>query len=340
MDYNDSGVHTATHQAALAALRDTIRSSFGEEVIGDVGHFGGLYALPGDPTRALVATTDGLGTKVKFLASLGLHERVGRDLVHHCIDDIAVLGAKPLFFLDYVAGAALAPDTLEPLIRGFADTCVEQSIALIGGETAEMPGIYEEGTYDVAGFLVGLVEREKIVDGSAIRPGDAILGFPSAGLHTNGYSLATRALFDTECFRPDEIPAGMDATVGEMLAAPHLCYRTEIGAFHAAGATGFAHITGGGLIENLPRILPGECDAVVEKRSWPVPGIFDLIARAGDVEEKEMYRVFNMGIGLAAVIPPDRVGGAIERLGPEAAAPVRIGTVVEGSGAVRLVDRR
>jgi len=340
LDYKDSGVDTDAHKAALDSIKGRIRSSFGERVVGDVGHFGGLFALPGDDRRVLVATTDGLGTKVRLLARLGLHGQVGNDLVSHCIDDIAVMGADPLFFLDYVAGASLTKEILEPLVGGFADACLHEGIALLGGETAEMPGVYEEGSYDVAGFLVGQVDRGRIVDGSGIRPGDALLGFPSSGLHTNGYSLATRALFDSGVWKIDETPPGADGTVGEMLARPHLCYRKQISALTARScASGFAHITGGGLVENIPRILPSTCDAKIEKGSWEIPAVFPLIRQAGGVDEKEMYRVFNMGIGLVAVIPAGRLDEAIELVAGIGLPPLPIGEIVPGEGMVRLVER-
>lgn len=341
MDYKESGVDTDAHKSALEALKGRIRSSFGDEVVGDVGHFGGLFALPGDEKRVLVATTDGLGTKVDLLARLGMHERVGRDLVHHCINDIAVMGAEPLFFLDYVAGADLSGEVLESLVGGFADTCLREKIALLGGETAEMPGIYAAGSYDVAGFLVGMVERENIVDGSSIAPGDTLLGFPSAGLHTNGYSLATRALFDGAGLKPGDTPDGAHQTVGEMLAEPHLCYRREIAALTAVGAaSGFAHITGGGLVENIPRILPPNCEARIEKGRWQLPPLFPLIQSGGDVSETEMYRVFNMGIGLVAVVPPGRVEEAIAKAAAAGVEPILIGGIVPGGGDVTLVDPR
>ncbi len=339
MDYKDSGVDTDAHQSALDAIKGKIRSSFGSEVVGDVGHFGGLYALPGDKSRVLVATTDGLGTKVDLLARLGRHERVGRDLISHCIDDIAVMGATPLFFLDYVAGANLSSDILEPLLGGFADACVDERIALLGGETAEMPGVYSAGSYDVAGFLVGVVERDNIIDGSRIEPGDALLGFPSSGLHTNGYSLATKALIEMAGMELDDTPDGAVSTVGEMLSEPHLCYRKEIAALTAEGsASGFAHITGGGLVENIPRILPSHCEARIEKGRWPLPPIFPIIGRAGEVDEKEMFRVFNMGIGLVAVVPPGRVQEAIDKASAVGVEPILIGGIIPGGGNVTLVD--
>ncbi len=337
MDYKESGVDTEAHQSALSSLKDKIRSSFGNQVVGDVGHFGGLYALPGDEDRVLVATTDGLGTKVELLASLGLHERVGQDLVNHCINDIAVLGARPLFFLDYIAGAGLIPEILRPLVDGFVEGCLHHGIPLLGGETAEMPGVYREGGYDVAGFLVGEVQRDRIVDGSIIEPGDTVIGFPSAGLHTNGYSLARRVLLGSGEKGLHETPPGWSRTVGQALAAPHLSYRSALEALTSAGLLkGAAHITGGGLVENIPRILPGGTGVVIDRTRWKVPPIFDLIEVRGDIEQHEMFRVFNMGIGVTALVSGNRTDEAFALLTESEFTPISIGQVVEGEGRVEL----
>ncbi|NNE10544.1 MAG: phosphoribosylformylglycinamidine cyclo-ligase [Gemmatimonadetes bacterium] len=337
MDYKSAGVDTDSHKLALDKVKDKIRRTFGKRVVGDVGHFGGLYEVPGDPSRVLVATTDGLGTKVHLLATLGFHDRVGRDLVNHCLNDIGVMGATPLFFLDYIAGASLTPTILAPLLDGFAEACLGEHVSLIGGETAEMPGVYEPGCYDVAGFLVGIVARSEIMDGHDIRPGDRILGFPSNGLHTNGYSLATRALFDAGGLTPASAMPDGGGTVGDALAATHVSYRRELDALRTL-ARGFAHITGGGLVENVPRILPAGCDAVFRRTRWDVPSIFPLIQECGHVDPVEMDRVFNMGLGMVAVIPEGSLAEAEHALHGQDLACCVAGEIVPGTGEARIVD--
>ncbi|MFH1277519.1 MAG: phosphoribosylformylglycinamidine cyclo-ligase [Candidatus Eisenbacteria bacterium] len=336
MDYRKAGVDIDAVSDSMASVKEKIRATFGKEVLRDVGHFGGLYAAPGNDRLALVATSDGLGTKILLYAALGRHDRVGEDLVSHCINDVAVLGARPLFFLDYIAGASLPPEVLRPLLGGFADACGRHGVALIGGETAEMPGMYGPGTYDVAGFLVGVVEREKIVDGSAIAAGDVVLGFPSSGLHTNGYSLARKVLLEEAGLGLEEEAPELGETVGDALLRPHLCYREPMERLTAGGlATGFAHITGGGLVDNVPRILPEGRDAVIRRGSWKVPPIFPFIQERGDVTEEEMDRVFNMGIGLVATVRPERLGEARAALAGTAPEPLVIGGIAEGDGTVR-----
>lgn len=336
MDYRKAGVDIDAVSDSMAAVKERIRATFGKEVLRDVGHFGGLYAAPGSDRLALVATSDGLGTKILLYAALGRHDGVGEDLVSHCINDIAVLGARPLFFLDYVAGASLPPETLRPLIGGFADACGRHGVALIGGETAEMPGMYGPGTYDVAGFLVGVVEREKIVDGSAIALGDLLLGFPSSGLHTNGYSLARKVLLEEGGLGLADDAPELGGTVGDALLRPHLCYRIPIERLTERDlATGFAHVTGGGLVDNVPRILPANLDALIRRGSWPVPPIFPFIQKRGDVKREEMDRVFNMGVGLVATVPAGRIEEARTALRGVSPGPVVIGEIVEGEGVVR-----
>jgi len=337
VDYRKAGVDIDAVSDAMRSVKDRIRATFDDRVLRDVGHFGGLYAVPGDKRRALVASADGLGTKILIHSALGRYDRVGEDLVNQCVNDVAVLGAKPLFFLDYIAGASLPPGILEPLLTGFADACLRHGIALLGGETAEMPGMYEPGTYDVAGFIVGVVDRDRIIDGSEIRVGDRLLGFPSNGLHTNGYSLARKALLEERGFSLDDVPDELGATIGEALTATHTPYLDPIGKLASAGLVhGLAHITGGGIIDNVPRILPEGCDALVRKGSWPVPPLFPLIAECGSVREEEMFRVFNMGIGLVAAVPPERADEALALFSGEEGAPLPIGEITGGSGVVRF----
>lgn len=337
MDYKSAGVDTDSHKLALDRVKDKIRRTFGKRVVGDVGHFGGLYEVPGDPDRVLVATTDGLGTKVHLLARLGYHDRVGHDLVNHCLNDIGVMGASPLFFLDYIAGASLTPAILAPLLDGFAQACLDESVSMIGGETAEMPGVYEQGSYDVAGFLVGIVDRSAILDGGSIKPGDCILGFPSNGLHTNGYSLATRALFERGGLTVASPVSEGAETIGNALAATHISYRRELETLRGLAA-GFAHITGGGLVENVPRILPAGCDAVFRRNNWDVPPIFPLIQKTGGVDPVEMDRVFNMGLGLIAVLPLSSLAEAERALQAGTLSCCVVGEIVPGTGETRIID--
>jgi len=339
LDYRKAGVDIDATSAVLRSMKERIRSTFGGRVIGDVGHFGGLYALPGDEKRALVASCDGVGTKILLYSEAGRHEGVGEDLVSHCVNDIAVLGARPLFFLDYIAGSRLPADVLEPLLRGFTDACLSRNIALLGGETAEMPGVYAPGAYDVVGFIAGIVERADIVDGSSIESGDRLIGLPSSGLHTNGYSLARKALLEMAGLSLDDRPEGLGESVGEALLRPHLCYLRPISRLTSEGvARGFAHITGGGLEDNVPRILPDGRGARVRKGRWPVPPIFRLIQERGSVDEDEMFRVFNMGIGLVAVVAARDEERAIELCREEGTVALSIGEIVPGEREVRIAE--
>jgi phosphoribosylformylglycinamidine cyclo-ligase len=254
------------------------------------------------PSPVLVASTDGVGTKTKVAAKLGRWDSIGQDLVNHCVNDILVQGARPLFFLDYVASAALNPDQIATIVGGMATACRAIGCALLGGETAEMPGVYERGEVDVVGTIIGVVDRGAIIDDSQIADGNVLIGLPSSGLHTNGYSLARRAL---EPFDWNSTPEGFDSSLGEALLTPHRCYVPEVRALQAAGIDlrGLAHITGGGIVENLPRILPDGAQAVIQRGTWTEPPLFGLIQDTANVSDAEMFRVFNMGIGMIAVIP-------------------------------------
>ena len=297
-------------------------------MLGGIGAFGGLFRADfgsmEDPV--LVASADGVGTKLKLAFATGAHAAVGADLVRHCANDIAVLGARPLFFLDYLATGRLSPEVLAEVVEGMAGACESEEIALLGGETAEMPGFYADGEYDVAGFVVGVVDRKRLLDGSAIRPGDRLVGFPSSGLHTNGYSLA-RSIVDSGAeitldSRPGELGG---ESVAEALLAPHRSYTSVIRELiedEGAAVRGFAHVTGGGIAGNLSRILPEATGAVIEG-SWDEPPIFDFLRRSGAVPEEEMRRAFNLGIGLVAVV------------GGEPSAGFPLGEIVEGDGRVR-----
>jgi phosphoribosylformylglycinamidine cyclo-ligase len=304
--YAAAGVDIDAKAAALARARDAIRSTFTPGVLGDVGGFGGLFRpdFSGLKEPVLVASTDGVGTKLKVAIAAGRHDSCGADLVNHCVNDILVQGARPLFFLDYVATGRIAPDVLGKVIEGVARGCRENGTALLGGETAEMPGFYAEGEYDVAGTIVGVVDRSKILDGSRISAGDVALGLPSAGLHTNGYSLARRVFFEELGRKPsDVLERGSRTTVADALLAPHLSYLSALAPLLDADLVhGMAHITGGGFYDNIPRVLPEGLDVTIRAGAWPVPEVFDVIQRHGDVSFEEMHRVFNMGIGMVVFV--------------------------------------
>src|SRR5947208_244822 len=289
--YRDSGVDIDAQDEALREVRHIARGTFTPEVVSDIGSFGGLFraSFDGMSTPILVSSTDGVGTKLRVAQAMNVHDTVGYDLVCHCVNDILVQGARPLFFLDYVAAGKLVPDVIATVVEGLARGCREAGCALLGGETAEMPGFYGDGEYDIAGFIVGVVDRDRIVDGRTIAAGDVLVGLPSAGLHTNGYSLARRVLFDVAGLRPDTFVAELGTTVADALLAPHRSYLRAIRPLFAGGAIkGMAHITGGGITENLPRALPDGCGAVVDRRAWQVPPIFRLIEERGGIAADEM----------------------------------------------------
>ena len=331
----DAGNETVRRIKSLA------RATFTPGVLSEIGSFGGLFRLDRDRYRdpVLVSSADGVGTKLKVAFMTGRHDTIGGDLVNHCVNDILVQGAEPLFFLDYLATGRLSPDVAEQVIAGVARACRENGCALLGGETAEMPGFYADGEYDIAGFIVGVVERERIIDGRAIVPGDALIGIPSAGLHTNGYSLARRVLFDVCGLLPDTFVPELGATVGDALLAPHRSYLNAVRPLVERNLVkGLAHITGGGVTENLPRTLPEGCAAEIDLREWNVPPLFRFLQHRGGIATNEMFRAFNMGIGLliaCAASHADRVMSLLSSGGePEA---VRLGSVVAGDGTVRYV---
>ena len=306
--YAAAGVDIDAKAAALTRSAAAIRSTFTPGVLGDVGGFGGLFrpdfSAYTDPV--LVASTDGVGTKLKVAFETGRHDTCGADLVNHCVNDVLVQGAKSLFFLDYVATGKLEPRVLESVIEGVARGCRENGVALLGGETAEMPGFYAAGEYDLAGTIVGIVERTKILDGSCVRAGDIALGLPSAGLHTNGYSLARDVFFERLGRGPhDRLPELGGQTVGDALLAPHLSYWKPLAPLLERDLVhSMAHITGGGFYENIPRVISEALDVVIRSGAWPVPAIFEVIQRGGDVSFEEMHRVFNMGIGMVVFVDP------------------------------------
>ncbi|HTR01690.1 MAG TPA: phosphoribosylformylglycinamidine cyclo-ligase [Thermoanaerobaculia bacterium] len=304
--YADSGVDIDAKAAALARAKGVIRSTFTPGVLGDVGGFGGLFRPDFSKYEepVLVGSTDGVGTKLKIAITMNRHDTCGADLVNHCVNDILVQGARPLFFLDYIAAGRIDPAVIEGVIGGMARACRENGTALLGGETAEMPGFYAEGEYDVAGTIVGVVDRAKIVDGSRIAAGDVALGLPSVGLQTNGYTLARKVFFETMGKKPsDRLPELGGRPIGDVLLDPHLSYLKALGPVLDADLVhGMAHLTGGGFYDNIPRVLPEGLDVVIKAGAWDVLPVFEVIAREGDVSFEEMHRVFNMGIGMVVFV--------------------------------------
>lgn len=300
--YASAGVDIGAADRALDLIKKHVRPTLRPEVLGGVGFFGGLFEIKGYQNPVLVSSADGVGTKLKIASVLGIHDTIGIDLVNHCINDILTCGAEPLFFLDYIGVGKLQPEVVGDVVKGLAEACKDANCALIGGETAEMPGLYGEGDYDVVGFIVGVVEKGRMLDGSSIRPSDVIIGLPSNGLHTNGYSLVRKVLGENlavlNTFNPD-----LRSTLGDELLRPHRCYYQQLKPLMAT-VKGLAHITGGGLPDNVPRLLPEGISARIRKDSWRVPTIFRIIERQGNVEEQEMYHVFNMGIGMAVFCAP------------------------------------
>lgn len=343
MDYKHSGVDIDAGNAAVRRIKELARATFTPGVLSEIGSFGGLFRL--DVTRyrdpVLVASADGVGTKLKMAFLSGRHDTVGADLVNHCVNDILVQGARPLFFLDYLATGRLLPETAAAVVSGIARACRENGCALLGGETAEMPGFYAEGEYDLAGFIVGVVERERLIEGKAIRPGDALIGIPSAGLHTNGYSLARRIVFDTLSMTVDTFVPELGATVGETLLSTHRSYLPIIGPLLEGGRLlGLAHITGGGITDNLPRVLPQGTSARIDRRAWTVPQVFTFLQQAGAVPVDDMYRTFNMGIGLIAACRPQDVDDVLAGLAEAGEAGARvIGEIVAGEPSVAYTSR-
>ncbi|PYL72585.1 MAG: phosphoribosylformylglycinamidine cyclo-ligase [Verrucomicrobia bacterium] len=311
-----------------------VKRTHGVQVLGKIGGFSGLFApnFRGMHEPVLVASIDGVGTKLKIAFAMNKHDTVGGDLVNHCVNDIAVLGAQPLFFLDYIGCGKLEPRIFHQLLRGLSRACRSAGCALIGGETAQMPRMYRKGEYDLAGCIVGVVDRAKIIDGSNIKPGDAILGLGSNGLHTNGYSLARKILLETMGLKIGSYPPGWNITVGEELLRLHKNYQPLLARVPSGVIKGLAHITGGGLIDNLPRILPNNCNAVIDTKSWCVPRIFQTLQQKGNVDAEEMYQVFNMGIGMVAIVSEHDAKRTMSILRGK-----QIGRLERGAGKAQLV---
>jgi phosphoribosylformylglycinamidine cyclo-ligase len=331
--YAAAGVDVALSNQVKSGLQEKLKRTFGPEVLGRIGGFGGLFRAEfGDMKEpVLVSSIDGVGTKLKVATALNSHESVAQDLVNHCINDIAVIGARPLFFLDYIGAERLNRSVFDQLISGFTKACKAGNCALIGGETAQLPDLYHHGEYDLAGCIVGVVDRPKIFDGSRIVASDLLLGLPSNGLHTNGFSLARKVLLQQMRLEFSQKPEGLSRPLGEELLRIHKNYQPLLTTVPAGRIKGAAHITGGGLVDNIPRILPAICDALVDTNSWKVPSIFRLIQRGGRISTEEMYEVFNMGIGMVLVVARHHS----EEVATKTGAKV-IGQVTPGSGRVLL----
>ena len=340
MNYKQTGVDISRAEDALARIREKVRATKRPEVIGDIGAFGGLFRLTGSDT-VLVATTDGVGTKLELARLLDRHEGVGTDLVHHCVNDALAMGAEPLFFLDYFSTSRLEPEVFSRVVGAMADACRAHGCALLGGETAEMPGMYAPGAYDLAGFLVGGVARDRILDPASVREGDVLIGLPSSGLHTNGYSLARATVAKRAQVEERDERAVLDAprpelrggTLGDALLAVHRCYLAEVRALRAAATVrSIAHLTGGGWEGNLPRALPAALGAVVARDSWIVPPVFRVLMEWGGVPDAEAFETWNMGVGLVVVTAASDERAALRAL-PDS---IRIGEVERASGSRRV----
>ncbi|MHA3775186.1 phosphoribosylformylglycinamidine cyclo-ligase [Verrucomicrobiota bacterium sgz303538] len=331
--YAAAGVDVDLGNQVKSRIHDRVKVTHGPEVMGKIGGFGGLFKpnFKGMKEPVLVSSVDGVGTKLKLAFAMDKHDTVGADLVNHCVNDIAVVGARPLFFLDYIGAERLEPNVFEQLIKGFTKACKEAGCALIGGETAQMPGMYQRGEYDLAGTIVGVVDRKKMIDGSKIKAGDVIIGLASTGLHTNGYSLARKVLFDQMGLGLEDKPAGMSKSIGEELLKVHKNYQPLLATLPDGVVKGLAHITGGGLVDNLPRVLPKTCDAVIFTGSWKVPALFQTIQSGGKVDREEMYQVFNMGIGMTIVVAEKDAAATLKQT-----KGTMIGRIEKGSGVVKL----
>ncbi|HET7237608.1 MAG TPA: phosphoribosylformylglycinamidine cyclo-ligase [Terrimicrobiaceae bacterium] len=332
--YAKAGVDVDLGNTLKREIQSFVRSTHGPEVLGKIGGFGGLFKadFKGMKEPVLVSSVDGVGTKLKVALAVGRHDTIGQDLVNHCINDIAVIGARPLFFLDYLAAGKLEPVVFRQLLSGLAKACKAGRCALIGGETAQMPGIYRDGEYDIAGTIVGVVDRPKMLDGSQVRSGDVLIGLLSDGLHTNGYSLARRVLFEDMGLKTSSRLPELRLTLGEELLRVHKNYQPVLASLGAGSIHAAAHITGGGLVDNLPRVLPKNCQATIRRNSWRVPAIFQIIQRGGAVNPAEMYQVFNMGIGMVLIVPKKHQAEVVRRTRGRV-----IGEIVDGPQTVALV---
>ena len=334
ISYADAGVSIDKANQAVAKIREFARSTFNERTLTEIGSFGGMFsgAFPQMSDPILVASADGVGTKLKLAFETGIHNTVGADLVNHCVNDILVQGARPLFFLDYFATGKLEPDVTASVVEGMARACRENGCVLLGGETAEMPDFYPPGEYDLAGFIVGVVDKPKVIDGKTIAPGDVVLGIPSNGLQTNGYSLARKLFFEIGGYKPDTMLDELGETVGDALLKTHQSFLPQIGPLLDSGKIkGLAHITGGGFLENIPRILPDGVSVEIERGTWNELPVFGVMQRLGNVANQEMFRTFNMGIGMIAVTSADDADEISEAIGAS-----EIGKIIAGANEVHI----
>ncbi len=333
ISYADAGVDIERANRVKRRIKYLAHKTFSRSVLSDIGSFGALFSLDKKKYRdpVLVASVDGVGTKLKVAFQMHLHHTVGGDLVNHCVNDIAVQGAAPLFFMDYLATGKLEPEVAEAVVSGIVDACKQNGCALIGGETAEMPGFYASGEYDLAGFIVGVVERDRVITGEGVRPGDILIGLPSLGLHTNGYSLARKLFFEAARYSPETYVNELKTKAGIELMKPHKSYWPVVRRLIEADAvSAMAHITGGGITENLPRVLPKGTAAAVERAAWPALPVFEHLRKLGNISDEEMYRTFNMGIGMVLVVPLSKfkkVQSILERAGEKG---YTMGRIVKG----------
>jgi phosphoribosylformylglycinamidine cyclo-ligase len=345
--YARAGVDIDLGNRVKATLPQLLASTHRREVLGRVGGFGGLFAL--DTKRfkqpVLVSSVDGVGTKLKIAFAMDRHDTIGEDLVNHCVNDIAVLGAEPLFFLDYLGTGKLEPHVFTEIIQGFARGCAANRCALIGGETAQMPGFYQAGEYDVSGTIVGVVEKSKMLDGKSITPGDAVIGIASSGLHTNGYSLARKIFFGQLKLKPTSRVKELGNTIGDELLKVHRSYGPLVQALvqkfnrsgRPSGVKAVAHITGGGFVDNIPRVLPNKCDVLIRKGSWEMLPIFRMILARSGVPEEELYQVFNMGIGMTVITAAEKADAVLKVMHSHQHQAWMIGEVIKGRGEARVV---
>ncbi|TNJ64518.1 phosphoribosylformylglycinamidine cyclo-ligase [Paenibacillus hemerocallicola] len=335
--YKQAGVDIAAGNEAVVRMKKHVQKTFRPEVLTELGGFGALFGLNKDKYEepVLVSGTDGVGTKLKIAFAMDKHDTIGIDAVAMCVNDIVVQGAEPLFFLDYLACDKVVPEKIEAIVKGIADGCLQSGCSLIGGETAEMPGMYGEGEYDIAGFTVGIVDKKKIIDGRSIAPGDAVLGFASSGVHSNGFSLVRKLLLQDKGYSLHDVVAELGGKLGDTLLAPTKIYVKPILALlEQVNIKGMAHITGGGFLENIPRVLPEGVNVRIDYGSWPILPIFKLLQDAGSVSNNDMFRTFNMGIGMVLVVPADQAEEAIRLAEAQGEKAYRIGTVTEGEQIV------
>ncbi|MCL1947944.1 MAG: phosphoribosylformylglycinamidine cyclo-ligase [Chitinivibrionia bacterium] len=339
ISYSDAGVNLAAWNDTKERIGKLVKTTYNDRVVGKFGQFGGMFNVSffkNMKNPIMVTSVDGVGTKLKIAAATGVHNTVGRDIVNHCIDDILVMGARPLVFLDYIATGVLSPDVTEQIVIGLSQACRESGVALIGGETAEMPGMYQKGDYDIAGTIVGVVDEEKVIDGSKIKNGDVVIGLRSSGLHTNGYSLARKIVEEICGKKYSDKFESENKTFGEVLLEPHIAYTPLFSAIDKGYIKGIAHLTGGGFQNNIDRILPANCNAKIDINSWTPQPIFKFLTKNGNMLRDEAYRTFNMGIGMAVVVAKDYEKILLNEADIQKFCPVKIGEIIDGNGIVEL----